>query len=95
MSSGYKFLSNCHFLFVTLVLAISCYLCVPDITTTTCTSNVTNVTNCDTLQSGILKGYYDACMKTTRVIKFGGQDLTMNSMTCMVKVSLVFVQEAF
>ena len=60
-----------------------------------CTSNVTSA-NCDTLlPAHAPRGYYDACIKTTIVVAMGDQDVTMNSMTCMLKVSLVFTQEAF
>ena len=54
-----------------------------------CTSNVTNITDCDTL------GTYNACMKTSRVVAMGVQNITMNTMSCMIKVSIIIVQEAF
>ena len=82
-------ISNLHFSLPCsfLVLAISCYLCVPDPTDKFCMSNVTNITDCDSL-GDLPKGTYDACMKTSLVLDMGGQDISMNSMTCMVKVSL-------
>ena len=34
-------------------------------------------------------------MKTSKVVAMGVETITMNVMGCMIKVSLVFVQEAF
>lgn len=75
------FLKSCRCFFS--VAAIRCYDCLPGPPGNICTM-FANVTDCDEVPGE----KYDACGKASYEIALGNNTLTMNALTCAVKVCL-------